>query len=97
MVTLIATVLGAVIAMLAQITQDDLRARAWKRRKDDLSKAAVRVIRFHFFAAQHAGSSAKSRRRVPLPDGHLLSWSLILAAGARRISGTSAYLALALI
>ena len=53
MVTLVAVVVGAVITMLAQIVLDGLRARAQKAARRDEIRAAIRVIRFHFYAAQH--------------------------------------------
>ena len=52
MLTLVAAALGGVIALLAQITLAYLQTRAGKRRKKEESEAAVRVIRFHFYASQ---------------------------------------------
>ncbi len=53
MLTLVAVVLGGVITILAQIVLDYLRGKSQKRREQDKIKAAVRVIRLYFYAAQH--------------------------------------------
>jgi hypothetical protein len=53
MLTLLAVVIGGVITLLAQIALERLNESRKKRRKDEQSRAAVRVIRFHFFAAEH--------------------------------------------
>ena len=58
MVTLVAVVVGGVLTMLAQIVLDGLRARAEKTARRDEIRAAVRVIRFHFYAAQHVLKAA---------------------------------------
>ena len=58
MVTLVAVVVGAVITMLAQIVLDGLRARAQKAARGDEIRAAIRVIRFHFYAAEHVLKAA---------------------------------------
>ena len=53
MLTLLAVVVGGVITLLAQIALERLKESRKKRRKNEQSRAAVRVIRFHFFAAEH--------------------------------------------
>jgi hypothetical protein len=58
MVTLVAVVVGGVITMLAQIVLDSVRARAQRAARRDEIRAAVRVIRFHFYAAQHVLKAA---------------------------------------
>ncbi len=58
MVTLVAVVVGAVITMLAQIVLDGFRARAQKAARGDEIRAAIRVIRFHFYAAEHVLKAA---------------------------------------
>ena len=58
MVTLVAVVVGGILAMLAQIVLDGLRTRAEKAARRDEIRAAVRAIRFHFYAAQHVLKAA---------------------------------------
>lgn len=58
MVTLAAVVIGGILTLLAQVVLDGLRARAEKAARRDEIRAAVRVIRFHFYAAQHVLKAA---------------------------------------
>ena len=53
MLNFVGVVLGAVITILGQLTLKEMQARTRKRKKQAQIKAAVRVIRFHFYAAQH--------------------------------------------
>jgi hypothetical protein len=53
LITFAAVVLGGVISILSQVTLDSVRQRSHKREKEAESQAAIRVIRFHFYAAQH--------------------------------------------
>jgi hypothetical protein len=53
MLTLAAVLLGGVITILSQVTLDAMRQKAQKHVKQAESQAAIRVIRFHFYAAQH--------------------------------------------
>lgn len=51
--TLAAVLLGGLITIVSQLTLDGMRNRALEKAKQKETRAAVRVIRFHFYAAQH--------------------------------------------
>lgn len=50
--TLAAVVLGGMISIVSQLTLDGMRNRAIEKAKQKEAQAAVRVIRFHFYAAE---------------------------------------------